>query len=70
MADVKVFVKDGCPHCSKLIAQLQKQGTPFQEFNVSSSQKALKEAKEKYGADQVPVLVEGDKVTIGYKGMG
>jgi len=68
MSEVKVYIKDSCPHCSKLISELKKQGTAFQEFNVSSSQKALKEAKEKYGADRVPVLVEGDKVTIGYKG--
>lgn len=63
-----VYTKAGCPYCAKLMDELKQKGVPFEEVCVSYDRKALKEIKEKYGADRVPVLVEDDKVTIGYHG--
>jgi glutaredoxin len=65
---VKIYTKDGCPHCARLRDDLREKGVQFQEFSVSRDKNALREAKEVYGADRVPVLVEGEKVTIGYQG--
>ena len=68
---LELYVKDGCPHCQKQIAQLEQQGLAFQLYNVSHDLSMLAKAKEKYGAAIVPVLVENGKVkTIGYQGMG
>jgi NADH-dependent peroxiredoxin subunit F len=63
-----VYIKDGCPYCTKLIDELKGNGVDFQEINISRDRHALKEIKSKYNATRVPVLVEGDKVTVGYRG--
>ncbi|MDO9535288.1 MAG: glutaredoxin family protein [Bacillota bacterium] len=65
---ITVFIKDGCPYCTKLIDELRTKGVDFQEINISHNRQALKEIKSKYNATRVPVLVEGDKVTVGYLG--
>ncbi len=63
-----IYSKEGCPYVAKLIGELQERGVDYEEINLTFDREALKEVKEKYGADRVPVLVEGDKVTIGYHG--
>lgn len=68
---LELYVKDGCPYCRKQIEQLEQEGLSYRLYNVSRDRSALKEAREKYGADIVPVLVENGKVkSIGYQGMG
>jgi glutaredoxin len=49
---------------------LKKKGLDYREVNVSRDGAALREIKRKYGATQVPVLVEGEHVTIGFQGGG
>ena len=68
MSKSVLYVKDGCPYCEKMKNELDQKGIGYEEKNVSSDRQALQEAKQKYGADKVPVLVAGDEVTIGYKG--
>ncbi len=68
MEEVIVYTKDNCPYCAKLLEELKEKGIQFREINLSHDRRALKEVKEKYGADRVPVLVEGEKVIIGYEG--
>lgn len=66
-----LYVKDGCPYCRKQIEQLDQEGLAYRLHNVSQDRAALKEAREKYGADIVPVLVENGEVkSLGYQGMG
>ena len=68
---IELYVKDGCPHCQKQIEQLEQEGLPYRLYNIGRDPSALKEAKEKHGADIVPVLVENGKVkSIGYQGKG
>ena len=68
MENVKIYTTEGCLYCERLKNDLHEKGVQFQEFNVARDRNALREAKEVYGADRVPVLVEGQKVTIGYQG--
>ncbi len=68
MGKAILYVKDGCPYCAKMIKELQEKGLDYEEKNVSHDAEALREAKEEYKADKVPVLVQGEKVTIGYGG--
>ncbi len=70
MSEVTVYVKDGCPYCAKLVGELNDKGVTYSEKNVSRDKEALREAKEKYKADKVPVMVNGDKVTVGFRGNG
>ncbi len=64
-------VKDGCAYCRKQIEELEQKGLSYRLYNVDRDPSALKEAKEKHGADIVPVLVENGVVkSIGYEGMG
>lgn len=67
---VTVYTKEGCPYCMKLMDELREKGISFNEVVVLGDPGALKMVKEKYGADRVPVMVEGARVIIGYKGMG
>ena len=70
MSDVLVYVKDGCPYCAKLLSELDSKNVAYRTKNVSGDGKALQEVKNKYNADKVPVMVDGDKVTIGHGGKG
>ncbi|NLA26880.1 MAG: glutaredoxin family protein [Firmicutes bacterium] len=68
---LELYIKDGCPHCRKQMEQLEQDGLSYRLHNVSRDSSALKKAREKYGADMVPVLVEEGKVkSVGYQGMG
>ncbi len=68
MSKAILYTKEGCPYCPRLIKDLKEQGREYEEINVTYDHDALKKIKEEYNADRVPVLVEGEKVTIGYKG--
>lgn len=70
MSEIKVYTKDGCPHCTKLLEELKNEGKAFKEISISTNAEELNFIKDKYNANKVPVLVDGEKVTIGYKGMG
>lgn len=70
MSDVVVYVKDGCPYCAQMVSELDEKGVAYSKKNVSVDKEALQEAKGQYKADKVPVLVEGDKVTVGHEGKG
>ncbi len=68
---LELYIKDGCAYCQKQREELEQGGLAYQLYNVSQDPSALKEAKEKYGAGMVPVLVENGKVkAIGYEGKG
>ncbi len=70
MGDVTVYIKDGCPYCAKLMSELDRNKVHYRVKNVSSDSRALHEARNRYNADKVPVMVEGEKVTIGHGGKG
>jgi glutaredoxin len=68
---LELYVKKGCPHCRKQIEQLDQGGLVYKLYDVGRDSSALKEAKEKYGANIVPVLVEnGEAKSIGFQGKG
>lgn len=67
---LELYIKDGCPHCRKQIEELERQGLAYRLHNVRDGA-ALREARERYGADKVPVLVERGAVkAIGFQGEG
>jgi glutaredoxin 3 len=68
---LEIYVKDGCPYCRKQMEELDRDGVVYRVLNVSSDPGALKKAKNDFGADKVPVLVEDGIVkSVGYGGAG
>ncbi len=69
MAEVKIYIKQGCPYCAAAKEDLQKRGVEYDEFDVKADPKNA-EAALKYSDGQriVPVIVTGDDVQLGFGG--
>jgi glutaredoxin len=66
---VLIFGKDGCPYTQAACDHYVAENIPFQYLNVKKSPAELdKMLKYSKGARRVPVIVEGEKVTIGFGG--
>lgn len=70
MSEKILYVKEGCPYCARMAEDLNKKGAAFKKVDIDRDAAALREIKGKYGATKVPVLVDGDQVTIGFQGDG
>jgi len=66
---VLIFGKDSCPYTQAARDDFAKRKVPFQYVNVKKNaadlQRMLGYSK---GRREVPVIVEGDRVTIGFGG--
>ena len=66
---ILIFGKDDCPYTSNARDDYSKRIIPFDYINVINNademERMLKFSK---GQRDVPVIVEGDKVTIGFGG--
>ncbi|HTH03539.1 MAG TPA: UXX-star (seleno)protein family 1 [Vicinamibacterales bacterium] len=66
---VLIFGKDGCPYTQSARDHYAGQNVPFQYLNVKQSAADLQRMLEySKGARRVPVIVDGDSVTIGFGG--
>ncbi len=64
-----LYVKDGCPYCAAAKKHYTEEGREFVEKNVHSTPGALDEMKKVSGGRMaVPVIVDGDEVTVGFGG--
>ena len=71
MSQVTIYTKPGCPYCAAAKADYEKRGVTFTEIDVPSTAGALQELMRlTNGQRRVPVIVEDDKVTIGWQGGG
>lgn len=71
MCEVVIYTKTGCPYCRKAIEDYKTKRITFKEVNTSNDAEAKQLVKEKFGANKVPVIVEGGKlVSTGYNGGG
>lgn len=69
MADVTIYTKPGCPYCAAAKEDFQRRDIAYTEFNVKADTAALQRMLELNGSRrQVPTIVEGDNVTIGFRG--
>jgi glutaredoxin len=64
-----IFGKDACPYTQAALADHRRRGVPFEYINVKKSpadlQRMLAYSK---GERCVPVIVDGDTVTVGFGG--
>jgi glutaredoxin 3 len=69
MSDVTIYTKPGCPYCAAAKDDLQQRGIRYNEHNVKANRAALRRMLEMNGnRRQVPTIVEGGKVTVGFHG--
>jgi glutaredoxin len=66
---VQIFGKDGCPYTQNARDHYAGEKIPFQYFNVKKNAADLQRMLEySKGARRVPVIVDGESVTIGFGG--
>jgi glutaredoxin 3 len=66
---VLIFGKDACPYTQAARDHYADENIPFEYLNVKKSPADLdRMLVYSVGVRKVPVIVEGDKVTIGYGG--
>jgi glutaredoxin len=66
---VLIFGKDACPYTQAARDHYAKLGGPFEYLNVKKNPGELERMlKFSRGRREVPVIVEGDTVTIGFAG--
>lgn len=69
MADVKIYIKPGCPYCEAAREYYTQQRVAFEEINIIGNPDAQKELlKLSKGKRMVPVIVDKGQVTIGWDG--
>ena len=66
---VLIYGKDNCPYTSAARDDHANRKVAFEYINVIADAARLKEMlKHSKGVRKVPVIVDGDKVTIGFNG--
>jgi glutaredoxin 3 len=66
---VLIFGKDTCPYTTAARDHYRDEGVAFQYFNVKKDPAELKRMLQFSGGRRdVPVIVEGERVTIGFGG--
>jgi glutaredoxin 3 len=66
---VEIFGKDGCPYTQSARDHYAAEHIPFQYINVKKNAADLdRMLTHSKGARRVPVIVDGDTVTIGFGG--
>ncbi len=68
MAEIKIYTKPGCPYCAAAKTDLDGRGLEYEEIDVLSDATALDEMSKLSGGKTVPVIVDGEKVTVGFGG--
>ena len=68
-ASLIIYGKDTCPYTTKARKDFEERGIAFDYIDVQKDAAALTRLLQLTdGYRQVPVIVDGDKVTIGYGG--
>jgi glutaredoxin 3 len=66
---VLIFGHDLCPYTSRAREDFSRRKIPFEYVNVLQNDDALQQMlKHSNGRRQIPVIVEADKVIIGFGG--
>ncbi len=66
---VIIYIISNCPFCKAAKEDLQKRGIEYQEIDVTQNPEAEEKVVQIAGKRVVPVIVKGEKVTVGFKGV-
>ncbi|MDA1215905.1 MAG: glutaredoxin family protein [Chloroflexi bacterium] len=66
-----IYTHPECIYSNAQKEELDADGVPYREVDISVHPEAVEELKKLTGGDlTTPVMVEGSVVTVGFKGMG
>lgn len=66
---IRIYGKDTCPFTKAAREHYEKQGLKIDYYNVLANPEALEKMLTlSNGQRRVPVIVEGDAITIGFRG--
>ena len=66
-----LYTHPECTICVSVKMELEENGTEYSEINLALQPDKWEELEALTDGERItPVLVEGDKVTIGYRGIG
>jgi glutaredoxin len=66
-----IYTHPECIYSNAQKEELDTDGVPYREIDISVHPEAVEELKKLTGGDTTtPVMVEGTVVTVGFKGMG
>lgn len=69
MSDLILYTKTGCPYCEAAKKHYTDEGRAFTEYNVIELPDKKEDLlKASGGRPEVPVIVDGDTVTVGFGG--
>lgn len=69
MKKVIIYTKPGCPYCAAAKEHYSSEGIAFTEIDIYAAKGAKDEVLRLSGGKAiVPVIVEDDKVTLGFGG--
>jgi len=66
---VIIYVKPGCPFCKAAKEHMRKGGIDYEEIDISGNPEAEEQVLKLAGKRVVPVIKEGEKVTVGFNGV-
>jgi len=67
---VTIYTKVGCPYCAAAVSSFKERHIEYSEINVTLNPEKIDEMVKLAGARKVPVIVDKDEVTVGWKGGG
>ncbi len=67
---VTIYTKSGCPYCKAAKESFAKQNVQYTEINVTENPGKIDELVKIAGVRKVPVIVDKEKVTVGFNGGG
>ena len=65
-----IYTKNGCPYCEAAKKHFKAQGIDFEELNLSVHKERIEEIKKLTKGTKVPVIVNQDKIEVGFNGGG
>lgn len=68
MAETVIYTIPGCPYCRAAKDDLRRRGVAYREVDVAADARGREEMIALSGGRTVPVIVEGNKVTVGFGG--
>lgn len=63
-----IYTKTGCPYCAAAKDDLKKRAVQYDEINLTENPKRISEIVKLTGGRNVPVIVTGEKVSVGFAG--
>ncbi len=63
-----VFTAPGCPHCEAVCRDFRARNVHFREVDVSASEDAMDELRGWCWEHRLPVVVDHERVSIGFRG--